>query len=242
MDAIKPPGSLKLCGNVDANWRTFKQQFTLYVSAIGQAEAADERKIAMLLTIAGVDAVEVYNTFNFEDEADQKKLDKVLEKVDAHCLSKKNETYERYVFRTRMQHEGEAFDCFLTDLKIKTKTCHFNELRDSMIRDQIVFGICDKTVRERLLRESELTLDHAVELCQSSELARQQVMQFDVSSATSSPNAAAAIDAIFFRDKKREITFLGNKLSAKGVEPNPAKVQALLEMPPPNDKKGVLRA
>lgn len=39
-----------------------------------------------------------------------------------------------------------------------------------------------------------------------------------------------------------EITFLGNKLSAKGVEPDPAKVQALLEMPPPNDKKGVLRA
>ncbi|XP_016424220.1 uncharacterized protein LOC107752711 [Sinocyclocheilus rhinocerous] len=196
----------------------------------------------LLLTIAGVDAVEVYNTFNFEDEADQKKLDKVLEKFDAHCLSKKNETYERYVFRTRMQHEGETFDCFLTDLKIKAKTCNFNELRDSMIRDQIVFGICDKKGRERLLRESELTLDHAVELCQSSELARQQVMQFDVSSATSSLNAAAAIDAISFRDKKREITFLGNKLSAKGVEPDPAKVQALLEMPPPNDKKGVLRA
>ncbi len=39
-----------------------------------------------------------------------------------------------------------------------------------------------------------------------------------------------------------EITFLGNKLSAKGVEPDPAKVQALLEMLPPNDKKGVLRA
>lgn len=86
MDAIKPPGPLKLCGNVDANWRTFKQQFTLYVLAIAQPEAADEWKIAMLLTIAGVDAVEVYNTLNFEDEADKKKLDKVLEKFDAHCL------------------------------------------------------------------------------------------------------------------------------------------------------------
>lgn len=68
MDAIKSPGSLKLCGNVDANhWRTFKQQFELYVAAIGQVEGTDERKFAMLLTIAGVDAVEVYNTFIFED-------------------------------------------------------------------------------------------------------------------------------------------------------------------------------
>lgn len=39
-----------------------------------------------------------------------------------------------------------------------------------------------------------------------------------------------------------EITSLGDKLSAKGVEPDPAKVQALLEMPPPKDKKGALRA
>ncbi len=73
-------------------------------------------------------------------------------KFDAHCLSKKNETNERYVSRTRKQHEGEAFDRFLTYLKIKAKTYNFNELRDSMIRDQIVFGICDKKVRERLLR------------------------------------------------------------------------------------------
>ncbi|XP_060752196.1 uncharacterized protein LOC132863418 isoform X2 [Tachysurus vachellii] len=203
MDAIKPPVSLKLCGNVDANWRTFKQQFELYVTAIGQTAAADDRKIALLLTIAGVDAVEVFNTFIFEDEADKKKLDKVLEKFDVHCLTKKNETYERYVFRARIQHEGEAFDCFLTDLKIKAKTCNFNDLRDSMIRDQIVFGIWNKKIRERLLRESELTLDRAVELCQSSELAQQQVMQFDVSTTMFSQNAAAAIDAISYRDKKR---------------------------------------
>ncbi len=82
-----------------------------------------------------------------------------------------------------------------------------------MIRDQIVFGICDKKVREGLLRESELTLDHAVELCQSSELVRQQVIQFNVSSATSSPNAAAAIDAISFRDKK-----LVNTRSFRGTD------------------------
>lgn len=118
MDAIKPPGSLKLGGNVDSNWRTFRQQFELYVAAIGQVEDPDEWKIAMLLTIAGVDAVDVFNTFHFEDEADKKKL-------DAHCMSKKNKTYERYVFRTQMQHEGEAFDCFLTDLKIKAKPAIF---------------------------------------------------------------------------------------------------------------------
>lgn len=36
-----------------------------------------------------------------------------------------------------------------------------------------------------------------------------------------------------------EITFIGEELSAKGVEPDPAKIQALVDMPPPSDKKGV---
>ena len=51
MDAQKPPGPLKLNGNVDANWRTFKQKFKLYAGALGIQIRADERKIAMLLTL-----------------------------------------------------------------------------------------------------------------------------------------------------------------------------------------------
>lgn len=37
------------------------------------------------------------------------------------------------------------------------------------------------------------------------------------------------------------MTFLGDKLSGEGVEPDQSKVQAILEMLPPTDTKGVLR-
>lgn len=36
-------------------------------------------------------------------------------------------------------------------------------------------------------------------------------------------------------------TFLGDKLSGRGVEPDRSKIQAILDMPSPVDKKGVLR-
>lgn len=39
----------------------------------------------------------------------------------------------------------------------------------------------------------------------------------------------------------QEITFLGDKLSAQGIEPDKDKIKAILEMPRPTDKKGVLR-
>ncbi|XP_030587995.1 uncharacterized protein K02A2.6-like [Archocentrus centrarchus] len=47
-----------------------------------------------------------------------------------------------------------------------------------MIRDQIVFGTNEKKLRERLLRESDLTLAEAVKICQAAELARCQMQTF----------------------------------------------------------------
>ncbi len=59
----------------------------------------------------------------------------------------------------------------MTDLKLKSKTCNFGILTESMIRDQIVFGIYDKKIKERLLRLlTELTLDGVVKICHASEL------------------------------------------------------------------------
>ncbi|KAL1268897.1 hypothetical protein QQF64_034260 [Cirrhinus molitorella] len=68
MDTLKPPENLKLAGNVDSNWCRFQQHFELYMAAIGMDTKADERKVALLLTIAGPQAIEVYNTFVFGEE------------------------------------------------------------------------------------------------------------------------------------------------------------------------------
>ncbi len=38
-----------------------------------------------------------------------------------------------------------------------------------------------------------------------------------------------------------EMTFLGDKLSGRGVEPDKSKIQAIMDMPSPVDKKGMLR-
>ncbi|XP_039890321.1 uncharacterized protein K02A2.6-like [Simochromis diagramma] len=47
-----------------------------------------------------------------------------------------------------------------------------------MIRDQIVFGVVDRKVRERLLRETHLTLEGAIRICQACELSQQHVKTF----------------------------------------------------------------
>ena len=206
---LKPPESLKLTGNVDENWRTFKQQFHLYVAAMGLETKLETRKVALLLTIAGPQAIDVFNTFVFDNPGDGEKLDVVLNKFDAHCSPKKNETYERYVFRSRTQRQQEPFDSFLTDLRLKAQSCNFATLKDSMIRDQIVFGVEDNKVRERLLRETELTLAGAIKICQASELSHKHVKTFKEMSAVASAqvsDSAAAVGAVSYQRRRHTQT------------------------------------
>ncbi|CAL9688321.1 unnamed protein product [Knipowitschia caucasica] len=191
MDALRPPEGLKLVGNVDSNWRTFKQQFELYLAALGLDSKSDARKIALLLTVAGPQAIEIFSTFEFEEPGDKEKYDKVLQKFTAHCSPQKNTVYERYVFRSRMQQQDETFDCFGTDLKLKAQSCDFGDLKDSMIRDQIVYGIYDKRTRERLLRQAKLTLEEAERMCHATELAQQHAKTFNDSTL----NATAVHDS-----------------------------------------------
>ena len=51
----------------------------------------------------------------------------------------------------------------VTVLKTLFDTCEFGDFRESLIRDRVVFGILDNSVRERLLRDPELFLQTAVE-------------------------------------------------------------------------------
>lgn len=177
-------------GNVDSNWRSFKQQFELYMAAVGLDSKSDARKIALLLTVAGPQAIEVFNTFEFATPDDRNKYDEVIEKFQAHCSPRKNTVYERYVFRSRMQQPEETFDCFVTDLKLKAQSCEFGNLRDSMIRDQIVYGIYDKRTRERLLRDAQLTLEEAERQCHASELAQQHAKTFSETGVTAGHDSA----------------------------------------------------
>ena len=87
----------------------------------------DEKVQAMtLLPVVGADAIEVYNTFTWEDK-DKEKVADICEKFQAYCNPIKNITYERHMFNTRIQKEGERIDAYVTDLKQKAASCEFEK-------------------------------------------------------------------------------------------------------------------
>ena len=103
------------------------------------------------------------------------KIDVVIRKFEKYCTPKKNETYERHLFNTRAQGATKGIDAYVTELRRNfARNCEFGELHDSIIRDRIVCGIRSNEVRKRLLREKDLNLERAVELCKSPEITENQ--------------------------------------------------------------------
>ena len=123
------PSPLILSGDVAGNWDKFHQRLSFYLQATSKDTSASKVKIAILLTVGGPEAIELFNTLVFAtadyegDVADGLlKFESVVAKFKEHCDPRKNETYERYVFRSRVQATHEPFNQFLTDIKIKAKS------------------------------------------------------------------------------------------------------------------------
>ena len=93
-ESIRQPDELVLAGNIAENWRKFKQEFKLYLVATGLDTKTAKQKIVMLPHVARKQATEVCSTFSFTEE-EEGDFDSGIDKFNAYCNPKKNETYGR---------------------------------------------------------------------------------------------------------------------------------------------------
>jgi len=56
-------------------------------------------------------------------------------------------------------------DCYVNRLRKLASSCQFRTLTDEMMRNKLVIGIQDKSAKARLLREKDLSLDKALDMC-----------------------------------------------------------------------------
>ena len=117
----------------------------------------DKVKISNLLTCIEQKDREIYESFNFDNPGDKMRLSPALLKFSEYCNPRKNITIIRQKFFTYLQHEGQNFHDFVTELKRLGSKCEFESLYDYFMKDVIVCGTNDKSLRKHLLGESELT-------------------------------------------------------------------------------------
>ena len=170
----------------------FEQGFDLFITATDSNDKPETTRVAMFLSAVGADARRVYNSFVFASDADKKKLEKVKDKFREYCTPRKNEVFERYKFFELTQGVGESIDSFAAALRLRAKDCGLGDQTESLIRDRLVFGCLDARVKERLLREDNLTLKSALDICRAAEVSKAQMKVMRSETTASTPVAVAA--------------------------------------------------
>ena len=103
------------------------------------------------------------------------------------------------MFNRRVQDASESVDHYITDVMKLAEHCQYGELRDGLIRDKLVSGIRDDSVREKLLGIKDLSLTKAIETLRANQAMKFRVR--DMASGTADdPTAGSTVNAV--RQKK----------------------------------------
>lgn len=162
------------------DWETFRQIWDNYEISSMLADHPKRQRTATLLTCFSQSALKVYNGLQLSED-EKFDIDIVLQKMEQACIGSVNETYERYIFHTKLQGTSETIDDFYASLRELSKTCSFGTLTDTLIRDQLVVGVRDNTIRKRLLYEHKLTLEKCLQIARSAEATQTRLSAMDKS-------------------------------------------------------------
>ncbi|GBM10651.1 hypothetical protein AVEN_7923-1 [Araneus ventricosus] len=135
----------------------------------------ESRKVAILLHVISVECLEIYNTFN---EVSSASMNGILAKFEAYFVPQRNITYERQRLFLLMQREGQSVDDFITELRKQLRNCDYGSLKDYVLVDQLVRGLRESRLRERLLRISDLDIKKAVDMFHAAETSKLQAQVY----------------------------------------------------------------
>lgn len=212
-EGFRRPEPLLFNGNIAEKWRIFEQEYDIFIAAAHSDKDARTRAF-ILLNLAGSEAIErerafVYAPAVYAGEGENRRLvTRAESREDPECLKRKfrelcnpqtNITMERHKFNTRNQRPDETIESYVSDLKNKAASCRFGQLKEELIRDRLVCGITSDSMRKQLLRDSDLTLSKAIEMCQIYEQTDQHTK------ALSTPKQTAAkVDSLNHKIRKRQ--------------------------------------
>lgn len=159
----------------ETTWRKWRRLFEAYSRVAGIHAKDPEDQIAALITCIGFEALDIYEALPFTKEADRKDLTKTLDLLQDHFAGQQNLIYNRWLFNTRDQEEGEPFQAYLLELRRLARGCKLEKVpQEEILRDRIVCGIRDKGLKQSLLMKKDLSLDACIDTCRGAEKSKAQ--------------------------------------------------------------------
>ena len=158
--------------NLAGKWRAWRRRWNAFAAVSGLNASGDEvYKTGMLVSVADDETLKIIDQLPYGSPPDRKKLNKVLELLEKHCLQDVNVLHERHRFNQRRQGEDEPIDKCVRDLRTLATTCEFvqdgKNFTEQMIRDRLVCGMTSARVQKRLLAKGDPALAECVKECRT---------------------------------------------------------------------------
>ena len=167
---IQQPKPIDLSCDKEENYRVFVSSWRTFSVLTELDKRPVEYQCAMLKHCVGADCVKVVESN--ATYSNSSTVDDILEILQAYCIGERNIVHDRYLFNSVTQSGSETFESFYLTLRHKAQHCKFLAMEDDLIRDRIVLGVhCDNTRRKLIAYGNALTLDAALRICRSQELA-----------------------------------------------------------------------
>lgn len=155
-------------------WSSYTERFDCFVKANG---IKDEVLVPTFLSVMGSKTYNLLRSLVQPNKPSDCSFRDVVTLLKEHFAPKPLIIAERFRFHKRNQLEGESIAQFVAVLKRLSEHCEFGATLNDTIRDRFVCGLRSETIQKRLLCESNLTLERAMEISVSMEMAAKEAQE-----------------------------------------------------------------
>ncbi|KAJ1172394.1 hypothetical protein NDU88_004241 [Pleurodeles waltl] len=168
-----PPPFLATPGDPPIPWKQWKKIFNTYMLAIGSDRYALPRQQAILLHHLGIEGRRIYEnlpevSLGMGDSQPTNVFDMSIQMLDTQFTPKNNLVLQRHKFFSRVHRGDEDIASYVASLRGLALSCNFDQLLDSLIRDQLARCAYDKKIREKLLMRDP-NLEEAIQIAKRME-------------------------------------------------------------------------
>ena len=145
----------------------------------------DEDKMkSTLLSVVGAPTYSLMRNLLSPTKPGEKTYAELVTLLKTHFNPKPSEIVQRFKFDSRIRKPTESVAEYVAELRKLSQDCNYGATLPQMLRDRLVCGINDDRIQRRLLSETNLNFESALNLAQAMESANKNVQDLQLKGPT----------------------------------------------------------
>ena len=159
-----------------------QEDWTQYVERLGHfftanGITAEAKKKAVFLSVIGPGPYKILRNLLAPEKPSDKAFDALVAVLTRHYSPRPSEIVQRFRFHTCCRRQGETVTDYVARLRAIAEFCNFGAVLEDMLRDRLVCGVNSEAIQRKLLSESTLTFQKALEVAIGLEAADRDVRE-----------------------------------------------------------------